>query len=194
MGIKDIILRLKRAMISEGIDPQKDLGTDLFVFSSTLMPVVNVDLLVANRQGQFLLAWRDDPHCGTGWHIPGGCIRFKETAEERIKKTAEAELGAEVEYAKEPCAVFEIISNELRPGLEDQSERAHAITLVYVCKVPERYEINNNNKAPGDVGYLKWFDKLPDDLVQVQNCYKERWSELYSILRRYIDGNLEKRG
>ena len=66
------------------IDPKSGLGDELFLFVSSLTTIVNVDLLVYNKQGQFLLTRRNDPHCGVGWHVPGGCVRFKETFEERI--------------------------------------------------------------------------------------------------------------
>ena len=73
--------------------PEKGLGQELFLLVSSLTPIVNVDLLVYNAKGQFLLTWRNDPHCGQGWHVPGGCVRFRESCEERIKKVAQQELG-----------------------------------------------------------------------------------------------------
>lgn len=96
MSLQQSILDLKQEMVENSILPEKGLGDDLFLFASTLMPVVNVDLLVTNRHGQILLTWRDDGHCGTGWHIPGGCIRFRESLMERAQKTARRELGHEV--------------------------------------------------------------------------------------------------
>lgn len=79
MSVKNAIENLKIEMKKEGILPETGLGNDLFLFSSTLAPVVNVDLLITNPKQQILLAWRNDPHSGIGWHIPGGCVRFKET-------------------------------------------------------------------------------------------------------------------
>ena len=61
----------------DGIHPEQGLGEELFLTVSSLVPIVNVDLLVYNDKGQFLLTKRDDPYCGRGWHVPGGCIRFK---------------------------------------------------------------------------------------------------------------------
>ena len=71
MNLKQAIHCFQEAMKSEGISPEKGLGTEGFRFASTLMPVVNVDLIVINEKKEFLLSWRDDPHSGTGWHIPG---------------------------------------------------------------------------------------------------------------------------
>lgn len=164
---------LKEHVLEQGINPEQGLGEELFLQISSLVPIVNVDLLVYNDKGQFLLTKRNDPHCGKGWHVPGGCIRFKETCAERIRKVAQKELGIkEITFSKNPVKVFEIIEHGLRP-IENQNERAHFITLVYKCHVDASYQINNGNLTEENVGYIKWFDKLPDDLLSIQNCYRE---------------------
>lgn len=155
------------------IKPEEGLGEDLFLLVSSLVPIVNVDLLVYNEKGQLLLTWRNDPHCGCGWHIPGGCVRFKETCEERIRKVALKELGiSDINFDLEPIKVFEIISHEHR-DIENQNERAHFITLVYKCFAPEHFSIDNQNALEGEVGYMAWFDHLPDNLLSIQSCYRE---------------------
>ena len=156
----------------QGLNPEKGLGNDLFLFISSLVPVVNVDLLVYNAHGQFLLTWRDDPHCGTGWHIPGGCIRFKETCEERIRKVALKELGiSDIRFEKEPIKVFEIINHEPR-DIVNQNERAHFITLVYKCYVSSDFSLEGQSTKENEVGFMKWFDCLPDNLLSIQSCYR----------------------
>ena len=155
------------------INPSIGLGEELFMAVSALVPIVNVHLLVYNDKRQFLLAWRNDAHCGKGWHVPGGCIRFKETFEERIRKVAKNELGlTDFTFDRKPVKVFEIIDNSRRE-IENQNERAHFITLVFRCYVPDNYEIDNQEKKEGDVGFVKWFDNLPEDLIPIQKCYKE---------------------
>lgn len=157
----------------DGIHPEQGLGEELFLTVSSLVPIVNVDLLVYNDKGQFLLTKRDDPYCGKGWHVPGGCIRFKETCEERIRKVALGELGiSKLAIHKDPVKVFEIIEHDKRP-IENQNERAHFITLVYRCEVDDSYIIDNGDRTESDAGFIKWFDSLPDDLLSTQNCYRE---------------------
>lgn len=157
----------------KGVRPETGLGKDLFLMVSSLVPIVNVDLLVYNGKGQFLLTWRDDSHCGCGWHIPGGCIRFKETCEDRIRKVAQKELGIpDIKFDKEPIKVFEIITQEQR-DIENQNERAHFITLVYKCYAPESFSIDDQKTKEGEVGYMKWFNHLPDNLLSIQSCYRE---------------------
>lgn len=88
MSVTSAIDNLKDEMQKAGIKSENGLGTELFLFSSTLIPVVNVDLLLTNSKHEILLAWRDDPHTGKGWHIPGGCVRFKEKLMDCVQKTA----------------------------------------------------------------------------------------------------------
>lgn len=172
--IQELITQLREQMSRTGISANTGLGTELFHFVSSLTPIVNVDLVVFNSKGQILLAMRDDPHSGRGWHIPGGCVRFKETIDSRIKKVAKIELNlTDFTYDKEPMKVFEIIWDKYKRILENDDERAHSITLAYKCYTPDSYTIDNLGKVENEVGYLRWFDKLPDDLLKIQNCYRE---------------------
>ncbi|ODA40159.1 hypothetical protein [Desulfosporosinus sp. BG] len=66
MSLKEQIGNVKVEMESEVIQSENGLGQDLFMFASTLMSVVNVNLLVTNSKYEALLSWRDDPHCGSG--------------------------------------------------------------------------------------------------------------------------------
>src|SRR6476659_7187520 len=88
--------------------------------------MVNVDLLISAEQGRILLTWREDEIHGTGWHVPGGLIRFKETAEDRIRARALGELGAEV--ACEEAPIVEQIIELVR------QTRGHHISVVYRCR------------------------------------------------------------
>ena len=155
------------------INPEKGLGDELFLTVSSLVPIVNVDLLVYNEKGQFILTWRDDPYCGRGWHVPGGCIRFKETCADRIRKVAQKELGIkDIKYDQGPTKLFEIINREHR-DIKIQNERGHFITLVYKCYAPRDFSLDVQPFTKGEVGYMQWFNHLPDNLLSIQSCYKE---------------------
>ena len=172
--VSEAIRNLQRAMDEESINPVNGLPLDLFEFSTTLLPFVNVDLLIQNSQGQILLSWRDDNHYGTGWQIPGGIIRMMETIDERIQKTAIDEIGSTVSYDVNPIVVHENIMREYRKGIRNQLERAHNISLLYSCRVLDDYMIDNGVKVEKDEGYLRWFDRFPDNLLE---CHK--------MLRKY---------
>lgn len=167
--LKDSIDYLKSTIQLSGISPDKGLGDDLFLFVSSLVPIINVDLLVYNHKGEILLSWRDDLYSGQGWHVPGGCVRFKETIHNRIMQVANKELGCNnLEYDDMPIKIFEFINSK-----SDITEREHFITLVIKCYVPLDYCIDNKGKKEGDPGYLRWFKKLPSDLLEIHSCYRD---------------------
>ena len=41
-------------------DPSQGLPEEIFQFVSSIVPMINVDLLIKNEKGQTLLIWRED--------------------------------------------------------------------------------------------------------------------------------------
>ena len=83
MSLTAVINELLFEIKKENIDPAKGLGDELFLVVASLTPIVNVDILIV-KEGNILLSWRDDEQCGAGWHLPGGCVRLKETLEQKL--------------------------------------------------------------------------------------------------------------
>jgi len=147
-------------------EPSLGLPDNVFYYISSTTPLVNVDLLIKDETGRTLLAWRDDPHAGTGWHIPGGIVRFKESFETRVKKVAELEIGADVLFDPAPIAINQII-------LPERTIRAHFISLLFNCFLPSTFIPRNEGLSVGDVGYLAWHARCPQDLLSVQAIYRK---------------------
>ncbi len=161
-----------QTLLSAKLDARNGLPEDLFLLVSTLTPIPNVDLLIRDKKGRILLAWRDDPYYGRGWHIPGGCIRFGETMAQRLQRTAVSELGCEVEFEPEPLTVRDVLRGPM-PGLANPDIRGHNLTVLFRCSLPKGYRIDNRGKSETDPGFLKWFEKIPDNLLWVHHVYKE---------------------
>lgn len=149
-------------------DPKKGLPDEIFYFISRMTPLINVDLLIKDENGRLLLGWRDDKYTGRGWHVLGGIIRFKETFEARIRKVAESEVGAEIQFDPNPIAINEIIN---RRG----EIRGHFISLLYKCFLPSTFIPKNKNLKETDPGFLKWHNGCPVNLL--------KWHEIY---RKYL--------
>lgn len=144
--------------------PRQDLPEEVFLLVSRLTPMVNVDLLIQDDCGRTLLIWRDDEHFGAGWHLPGGVIRFKERASDRILACAQLELGTGVAHEPEPTAVVESIR---RPD-----DRGHLVSLLYRCRLagaPD--EGRRASSDPPVIGQWRWHVHCPPDLVEVQAPY-----------------------
>jgi colanic acid biosynthesis protein WcaH len=141
------------------------LPEDLFLFVSQMTPMVNVDLLIQDAEQRLLLCWRDDDYDGSGWHVPGGIIRFKETAAARIRAVARLELGAEVAFDNAPAWINESI-------LPVRTTRGHFISLLYRCRLtsPPAEHLRHVSGTPLR-GQWRWHAGWPGDLVKCQRYY-----------------------
>lgn len=150
-------------------NPTGGLPEELFLFVSRITPMVNVDLLVKNDNGEILLTWRDDEFHGPGWHIPGGIIRYKEKIKDRIKAVARNELGADIEFNPTPLMVSEIIQHNKR-------DRGHFISMLHECRLisdPDK-NLHCTNEKP-KVREWKWHSHCPENLIRVHHIYKHIW-------------------
>lgn len=147
-------------------NPSQGLPDNVFYYISRTTPLVNVDLLIKDENGRTLLSWRNDPHAGTGWHIPGGIVRFKEFFETRVKKVAKTEIGMDIQFDPVPIAIHQII-------LPEHEIRGHFISLLFNCFLPGTFIPKNEGRSIGDVGYLAWHAHCPQDLLSVQKIYKK---------------------
>ena len=147
-------------------DPAGGLPEDFFLWISRFVPLVNVDLIIRDGAGRNLLTWRDDEFYGSGWHVPGGIIRYRERIEERIHATAREEIGCDVAYDPAPLAVEQSVAPERR-------ERSHFISLVYLCRVagepdPARRYCGGTPRR----GLWAWHRGAPPDLLPAQAAYR----------------------
>ena len=56
-------------------------------------PLVSIDLLVYNPQGQVLLGWRNNRPASGHWFVPGGRVLKNETLDTAFQRLCLAELG-----------------------------------------------------------------------------------------------------
>lgn len=148
-------------------EPSKGLREDVFIFVSKITPIINVDLLIKDKNGRTLLTWRDDDFYPTGWHVPGGIVRYRETMADRIDAVAATELGTKVKFKKDPLAINEVIHPSRRA-------RGHFISLLYECKLsgPLDKNLGYKNGIPR-AGEWAWHDKCPDNLISVHEMYRK---------------------
>lgn len=170
MSLKAVIDELYKEMEKENIDPAKGLGEDLFLAVAALTPIVNVDVLLV-KSGRILLSWRDDRQCGSGWHIPGGCVRLKETLEQRLHACAKDELGTDVFCNMTPILITENIEPKRDRG------RTHFISFLYDCELMNESELKDFDGQEVK-GHLGWFDHIPEHFLPVQDFYRSTINEV----------------
>ena len=159
-----------RTLIEQTPTPSRGLPEEVFRFIRRSTPLVNVDLLVKDENGRTLLSWRDDPWAGTGWHVPGGIVRFQETLEARVEKVAETEIGVPVQYGPQPIAVNQLIL----PALD---VRGHFVSFLYRCRLGGAFVPANRGMTAREPGYLLWHDRCPPNLIPMHEIYRKKIDE-----------------
>jgi ADP-ribose pyrophosphatase YjhB (NUDIX family) len=141
------------------------LPEELFLFVSRITPLLNIDLLIQDDRRRTLLTWRSDRFFGPGWHVPGGVIRHKEMAADRIHAVARLELGAAITFDAAPILVAESI----RP---DRRDRGHAVSLLYRCQLASALDPGRcyTPEAPMPDQWL-WHQRCPENLIREQQAY-----------------------
>jgi colanic acid biosynthesis protein WcaH len=146
---------------------KKGLPEDIFLFTSRITPLINVDLLIKDKKLGTLLAWRNKGEkYPAGWHVPGGIIRFKEKIHNRIKLVAKNELKINIIFKKKPIAINEIHLN--------QKNRSHFISLLFSCKLKKKLNLKKRSKNSVEKsGEWMWFKKAPKNLIKPHKIYKK---------------------
>lgn len=147
-------------------DPSTGLPDEVFYFMTRITPSVNVDLLIMDDQNRTLLAWRKDEFAGSGWHIPGGILRYKESLMDRASEVARLEIGQGLTIKPEPIAMNQM--------WKKRATRGHFVSVLYECRVTDAADPPNEGRGPDDAGYLQWHESCPDDLIEVhEKIYRE---------------------
>lgn len=145
-------------------EPRTGLPEEVLQLVSRLSPLVNVDLLIKDDRQRTLLTWRDDELFGPGWHVPGGLIRYKERAADRVHACALEELGADVESDAQPMFVHESIGTS--------RTRAHHVSLLYRCRIAGALDEGRRASSdPPRCGQWRWHDRCPSNLLAEQAAY-----------------------
>jgi len=69
------------------------LDEDLFTKSISCLPLVSIDLLVQNDNGEILLGFRKNPPARESWFVPGGRVRRMESFHDAFHRITNSELG-----------------------------------------------------------------------------------------------------
>tara|TARA_B100000427_G_scaffold329116_1_gene344143 strand:- start:1581 stop:2099 length:519 start_codon:yes stop_codon:yes gene_type:complete len=148
-------------------NPKKGLPEELFLFLTRISPMINVDLLIKNNFDETLLTWRKKGEkYPSGWHIPGGIIRFKEKIHSRVKEVANSELNCKINFSKNPIMINQIFLN--------QKNRSHFISLLFLCKLKSKLDKNIKYKSGiPKIGQWKWFSRCPKNIIKPHKKYKK---------------------
>ncbi len=85
-------------------EPEGYFPEEAFASIQRAFAIPYVDLIIPQMRldgtAEILLTWRQDKHF-TGWHLPGGIWRVKDSREAACEKVAQRELGVGVTFTQE---------------------------------------------------------------------------------------------
>lgn len=122
------------------------------------VPILCVDGIIVNQQGQFLLVRRrHEPYRGEWW-IPGGRVLKGERLEAAFKRKMREELGVEVRI----LAAVGYYEEQHKSDEWDVQNAVHAVSVVF-CAVPLSLDVRLDDQS-SEWGF---FDELPARLREL---------------------------
>lgn len=94
-------------------------------------PLVSIDLIITNPQGEVLLGWRNNKPAQHCWFVPGGVVRKRETLQQAFERVVLDELGVPVRVRSKTLfdGVYEHHYSDNFAGLVDVS--THYVVLAH---------------------------------------------------------------
>ena len=117
------------------------LSREHFLSVIDMTPLVSIDLIIQNPEGNILLGKRCNKPAQNYWFVPGGCIRKNEMLAQAIKRISTTELGFEINIEEvELIGVFDHIYEDNFANAENIN--THYVALGYRYKSTHTLNIN----------------------------------------------------
>jgi len=117
-------------------------------------PLVSIDLIIENPQGQVLVGMRNNEPAKGMWFVPGGRILKNERISEAFERIMKNELALDIPYSQaEFFGVFEHLYPTNFARLDGFG--THYVVLSHWIKLKGAQQINPDNQHSD----MKWLDK-----------------------------------
>jgi len=101
-------------------------------------PLIAIDLIMENPEGEILLGWRNNSPAKGFWFVPGGRVLKNEDFSEAFKRIAKTETGLEFMLEN---AFFLGVYQHIYPNdnfADDPSFGTHYVVIAYRIKLREK--------------------------------------------------------
>ncbi len=140
-----------------------DKETFSTVIEST--PLVSIDLVVKNKQGQALLGQRLNRPAKDFWFVPGGRILKDESLADAFKRLTLDELGQE--FAIEQAELLGPFDHFYNDNVFGDAFSTHYVAIAYELTLETELDQLPLNVQHGN---YKWFNI--DELLQIDNVHQ----------------------
>lgn len=116
-------------------------------------PLVSIDLIVRNEDGQVLLGKRTNRPAKGCWFVPGGRIRKGERIAKALERISESELGLGLQLKDaEFLGVYEHLYDDNFLG--EEGIGTHYVVLAYACRIDSVTRIRLDDQH----SEIEWWD------------------------------------
>ncbi|MBL4911008.1 MAG: GDP-mannose mannosyl hydrolase [Alteromonadaceae bacterium] len=129
------------------------LNNDVFSTVIENTPLVSIDLVVLNKQGQALLGQRLNRPAKNYWFVPGGRILKNESLANAFKRLTKDELGTE--YSIEQADLLGPFDHFYADNVFSDKFTTHYVAIAYILKLTQKLD-----NLPMNIQHnkYKWFD------------------------------------
>lgn len=138
-------------------------------------PLVSIDLIIENSEGEILLGWRNNLPAKDYWFVPGGRIQKDENFRDAFRRILKSETGMERELED---TTFLGLYEHIYPGENFACEEGfgtHYVVIAYRIKMDKKLE-----SPPRDQHDEYWWASI-DDILEDNNVHKNT--------RNYFNGH-----
>lgn len=141
------------------------LSKEEFIAVVKNTPLISIDFIVENNDGEILLGWRNNLPAKGYWFVPGGRIQKDEKFRDAFQRILNTETGLE---HKLEDATFLGIFEHLYPNENFAAEPGfgtHYVVIAYRIKIDKKLD-----KLPHDQHQEYWWATL-DDILEDPNVH-----------------------
>lgn len=138
------------------------LDKDIFSCVVEHAPLISIDLIVTNENGQVLLGRRINEPASGFWFVPGGRIFKDESLDAAFSRTVKVELGLHMQRSE---AVFDNLYEHFYDNnVFNDSFTTHYVVLAHKIKLNKMPLLNNQHSE------YRWFDV--EEVVNHDNVHR----------------------
>lgn len=144
----------------------KSIPFDEYKAIYSRVPRLTVDVIIRSQDGIIFLLRKNDGWEGM-WHVPGSTVKFKETLEEAVKRTAREEAGVEV---------TNLNFLDHMHFLDEETERGfgYTISATFTCDL-----VSGNLQYDEDSSAIESFKEIPENIVPEQGeLLRKHWPKI----------------
>ena len=132
------------------------IPTDRYNQIIDVLPILCVDVVISNRDGEYLLIKRDNEPRKGEWWVIGGRLLKGETLEQAVIRKVREETALTVD-AVQPIGYYEAVSQENPFGL---ASPLHAVSVVFSTVVDNHQQIRLDDQSSD----WKFSKELPSEV------------------------------